>query len=122
MDMHKNIQYTGTCSLKSNKSFQSLNGKVRFSDHKSTKLLSVDGAFSGCDRYASSSLSSECAAASFSTNVTQSCEGKYVYETEHYVETFASRMNLVCDDAYKRSVLSTCLMAGLLVGSLLGGR
>ncbi len=45
----------------------------------------------------------------------------YVYDRTLFPETITTRLNLVCDQQYRRKILGSLMMAGLLVGSILGG-
>ena len=57
----------------------------------------------------------------FDNSSTETCNA-YVYDQSVFPETLTTELNLVCDNESKRRLLSTLMMLGLMIGSLLGGR
>ena len=53
-------------------------------------------------------------------NGTMACT-HYIYDNEYFDETLITKFDLVCDNEYKKSLLGTLLIIGLLFGSLIGG-
>ena len=49
------------------------------------------------------------------------CCPRYVYDKSVFDETVATLFDLVCDSEAKKKLMGTLSMAGLLVGSLIGG-
>ena len=45
----------------------------------------------------------------------------YIYDNTYFDETLITKFDLVCDNEYKKSLLGTLLIIGLLFGSLIGG-
>merc|ERR1719400_1382407 len=91
-------------------------------EYGSSEILREDEKFNPCKRFEVVDDSvTTCAASSFNTSSTVSCE-QWVYDTTEFVETLTTNSNLVCDDEWKRRLLGTLMMLGLLVGSIIGGR
>jgi len=62
-----------------------------------------------------------CAEENFSKNETSSCNDGYIYSNEYFEETLVTKLDLVCDRKYLKTLLDTILIIGLLFGSLMGG-
>lgn len=91
-------------------------------EYGSSEILREDEKFNPCKRFEVVDDSvTTCAASSFDNSSTVSCE-QWVYDTTEFVETLTTSSNLVCDDEWKRRLLGTLMMLGLLVGSIIGGR
>ena len=52
---------------------------------------------------------------------TTTCNEGYIYSNEYFDETLSTKLNLVCDRKYLKTLLDTILIIGLLFGSLMGG-
>ena len=52
--------------------------------------------------------------------ICSTCE-EYVYDDTYFDETLATKFDLVCKNKYKKDLLGTILIIGLLFGSLSGG-
>ena len=46
---------------------------------------------------------------------------QYVFDDFYFDETLSTRLNLVCENEYKKNLLGTILILGLLFGSFIGG-
>lgn len=91
-------------------------------EYGSSEILREDEKFNPCKRFEVVDDSvTTCAASSFNSSSSVSCD-QWVYDTTEFVETLTTHSNLVCDDEWKRRLLGTLLMLGLLVGSIIGGR
>ena len=54
------------------------------------------------------------------TNSSEPCS-MWAYDTSHFTETASMKFNIVCDNAYLRTLSGTLRMFGLLIGSLTFG-
>ena len=52
---------------------------------------------------------------------TTTCNDGYIYSNYYFDETLSTKLNLVCDRKYLKTLLDTILIIGLLFGSLMGG-
>jgi len=62
-----------------------------------------------------------CSSENFSENKTTTCNDGYIYSNYYFDETLSTKLNLVCDRKYLKTLLDTILIIGLLFGSLMGG-
>ena len=65
---------------------------------------------------------SECAPDSFNVNITETCDGRYVFDRSQMTRTLATDLELVCDNEYKTRLLGSVIMVGLFIGSWVGGK
>ena len=91
-------------------------------EYGSSEILRQDEKFDPCKRFEAVDDSvTTCSASSFNSSSIISCN-QWVYDTTEFVETLTTKSNLVCEDEWKRRMLGTLMMLGLLVGSVIGGR
>ncbi len=83
-------------------------------------FLKKDQELSPCQMYKPSNGYQDCVEEAFNHSAVQFCQ-KFVYDRRIFVETLATRLDLVCGDDYKIELLGTILMVGVMVGCLLGG-
>ena len=88
------------------------------SNHTSTEMLKSDEKFDPCSMY--ELIGDSCKVESFNQSNVVPCQN-YVYDTHNFEETLTTKLDLVCDQEPKRRFLSTIMMLGLMLGSLLGG-
>ena len=98
---------------------------VQFSlpkEYGSSEILRADEGFDPCKMYDTiDDSTTTCSSPSFNTSSIINCN-KWVYDTTEFTETLTTKEDLVCDDEWKRRLLGTLLMLGLLIGSVIGGR
>ena len=58
--------------------------------------------------------------ANFYSNETIPCT-EYVFDDFYFDETVSTKFDLVCENEYKKNLLGTILILGLLFGSFIGG-
>ena len=91
-------------------------------EYGSSEILREDESFNPCKKYeVIEEFASTCSASSFNSSSVIDCND-WVYDTDQFTETLATKENLVCEDEWKRRILGTLMMLGLLVGSIIGGR
>ena len=84
--------------------------------YKSAEMLQKDQAFDPCQQFNSSFDSCK---AEFFSNQTVKCNS-FVYDNSIFEETLTSKLDLVCENDYKRRFLSTIMVLGLVIGSYPG--
>ena len=87
-------------------------------EHSSTEIFTT-AKFDPCHVYKSKTGS--CSKNGFDNSSIETCEA-YVYDESIFPETLTTELDLVCDNDSKRRLLSTLMMLGLMLGSLIGGR
>ena len=88
-------------------------------NHTSNEMLKSNEKYDPCNMY--EFVGTSCSAGSFNRSKIVQCD-KYVYDTFEFEETLTTKLNLVCNKEHKRRFLSTIMMMGLTMGSLVGGR
>ena len=58
--------------------------------------------------------------ANFYSNETVPCD-EYIFDDFYFDETLSTKLDLVCENEYKKNLLATILILGLLFGSFIGG-
>merc|ERR1712241_497360 len=100
-------------------------GFVQFAlpkEYGSSEILREDESFNPCKKFGViEEFASTCSTSSFNSSSVIDCND-WVYDTDQFEETLATRDNLVCEDEWKRRILGTLMMLGLLIGSIIGGR
>merc|ERR1712241_406954 len=100
-------------------------GFVQFAlpkEYGSSEILREDESFNPCKKFGViEEFASTCSTSSFNSSSVVECN-EWVYDTDQFSETLATKENLVCEDEWKRRILGTLMMLGLLVGSIIGGR
>lgn len=89
------------------------------SNQDSKEMLKSDELFDPCNMF--EMVGDSCKKDAFNQSKSVSCE-QYVYEKDNFEETLTTKLNLVCDKESERRFLSTIMMIGLTIGSLIGGR
>ena len=85
-----------------------------------SEMLKVDESYDSCSMF--QPIGDTCQPESFNTTKIIDCE-RYVYEDAPFTETLTTQVDLVCSGGEtKRRLLSTFMMLGLMIGSLVGGR
>ena len=87
-------------------------------EHSSTEMFTT-AKYDPCHVYESKTDS--CSNSGFDNSSKETCNA-YVYDETIFPETLTTKLDLVCDNESKRRLLSTLMMLGLMIGSLLGGR
>ena len=88
-------------------------------NHTSNEMLKSDETFDPCNMYEIQGDS--CDPNSFNRSKILPCE-TYIYDKSEFDETLTTKLDLVCEKGHKRRFLSTIMMIGLTIGSLIGGR
>merc|ERR1712241_127290 len=100
-------------------------GFVQFAlpkEYGSSEILREDESFNPCKKFGViEEFASTCSTSSFNSSSVIDCND-WVYDTNEFVETLTTKSNLVCEDEWKRRILGTLMMLGLLIGSIIGGR
>ena len=84
------------------------------------EMLKEDELYDSCQRYGRKDINT-CNSESFNQTSTEKCE-TFIYDTSVVIESFTTKFNLVCDMEFKQLILGVMVMAGLTVGSEIGGR
>ena len=87
--------------------------------HISNEMLRSEEKCDPCSMY--EIIGTSCSVDSFNKSKTIPCK-EFVYDKFEFEETLTTKLDLVCNKEYKRRLLSTVMMIGLTVGSLIGGR
>ncbi len=90
-------------------------------NEEKVSFLKEDQEMSRCKMFMTVEGAEECIPQSFHNETKVPCPDGYVYDRSIFQETITTRLDLVCGDKYKPKLLGSILMAGLIVGCLIGG-
>lgn len=88
---------------------------------EANEFLSKAAEIDSCHRFEFFSPDGECKVENFNKDNILPCDS-WVYDESEFPETLSTKINLVCGDEPKKKFLSTIVMSGLLIGSIVGGR
>ena len=82
--------------------------------------LAKKGKLDECKMYQMIDDAVGCVVSNFNNSNPVGCDS-FVYDRTFFTETFASKLDLVCDSKHLQKLLVTLMMLGLLFGSFFGG-
>ncbi|QQP50785.1 Organic cation transporter 1like [Caligus rogercresseyi] len=88
---------------------------------KSSNFLKTDTEYDTCQSFKVIDENGGCEKSNFNASVVESCED-WIYDQSEFEYTLSTEHDLVCGAETKRRILSTIMMLGLMIGSLVGGK
>uniref|UniRef100_A0A0K2U4H5 Organic cation transporter 1like [Strongylocentrotus purpuratus] n=2 Tax=Lepeophtheirus salmonis TaxID=72036 RepID=A0A0K2U4H5_LEPSM len=88
---------------------------------KSSNFLKKDSTYDSCHAFKVIDEEGDCEMSNFNISQMETCSA-WVYDKSDFPYTLTTRNDLVCNSEAKRRLLSTFMMLGLMIGSLLGGK
>eukprot|EP00094_Tigriopus_californicus_P007746 TCALIF_07461-PA protein Name:"Similar to Slc22a12 Solute carrier family 22 member 12 (Mus musculus)" AED:0.90 eAED:1.00 QI:0/0/0/0.5/1/1/2/0/174 len=105
--------YIPACDSASSMINESWTGFALPSEHRSSNFLKVADDFDPCHRY--EPVGDSCEASAFNTSSSLECED-YVWDRSQFQETLVTTLGLTCGEDWKRRLLSSVMMVGLMIG------
>ena len=87
-----------------------------------SEFLSGTTEIDKCKMYPMLNNDGQCKIENFNLSASKVACESWQYDKSDFPSTLATELNLVCDAESKRRFLGTLVMAGLLIGSIIGGR